>query len=90
MLPSLAYTPPGRCRDRKDDDLLEQAIRSRAEVLVTGYDDVFALDGTIAGLRILKPRILLDELVADSTRYGTPRIGSPRGARTDPVQADPV
>ncbi len=62
MMPPLAYTPPRRCHDRKDDDLLGQAIRFRGEVLVTGDDDLLALDGTIADPRILKPRALLDEL----------------------------
>ena len=64
LLPSLAYDAPRRCRDRKDDYLLEQAIRFRADILVTGDDDLLALDGTIEGLRILLPRTLLDELSA--------------------------
>lgn len=64
FVPAIAYLPPARCRDRKDDYLLEQAIRFRADILVTGDDDLLALDGTIEGLRILLPRTLLDELTA--------------------------
>lgn len=67
MLPSLAYTPPRRCRDRKDDYLLEQAIRFRADILVTGDEDLLAIDGTIEGLRVLKPRALPDELTGGAT-----------------------
>lgn len=64
FLPGLAYPPPSRCRDRKDDYLLEQAIRFRADILVTGDDDLLALDDSIDRLRILRPRALLDELTA--------------------------
>ncbi len=67
FLPALAYAPPRRCRDRNDDYLLEQAIRFRAAVLVTGDDDLLALVGSVEHLRILKPRVLLDELTADSS-----------------------
>jgi predicted nucleic acid-binding protein len=66
FLPGLAYPPPARCRDRKDDYLLEQALRFAAEVLVTGDDDLLALDGHVDGLRILRPRALLDEFTQAS------------------------
>lgn len=43
-----------RCRDPKDDKFLELAVSGRADVLVTGDDDLRSLD-PFEGVRILSP-----------------------------------
>lgn len=62
VLPPLTEAPPARSRDPRDDYLLEQAIRSRANVLLTGDHDLLALPDPPPGLRILEPRTFLDEI----------------------------
>jgi len=61
VLPALAYLPPRRCRDRRDDYLLEQAVRFGADVLLTGDRDLLSIEHPPAGLRILDPRAFVDE-----------------------------
>ncbi len=61
LLPALAYPPPHRCRDRRDDYLLEQAVRFEADVLLTGDDDLLSIEEPPPGLRILDARAFVDE-----------------------------
>ena len=61
LLPPLGAVPPPRCRDPRDDYLLEQAIRSGAGILLTGDDDLLSLENPPTGLRILSPRSFVDE-----------------------------
>jgi uncharacterized protein len=53
---------PAVTRDPKDDYLLAYALVGSADYLVTGDDDLLALDGTIQELRILSPRQFADRL----------------------------
>lgn len=52
--------PPAVCRDPDDDYLLALAIASKADALVSGDQDLHALDR--AGVEIITPRELLDRL----------------------------
>ena len=52
---------PKRCRDPKDDFLLELAIRAQAVYLVSGDDDLLAL-GEIEGCRIMTLTQFIEEL----------------------------
>jgi len=49
------------CRDPKDDKFLEVALHGKADVLVTGDDDLLVLD-PFEGIRIVKPREFLEML----------------------------
>lgn len=49
------------CRDPKDDKVLEAAFFGRADVIVTGDDDLFALD-PFEGIQILGPAAFLARL----------------------------
>jgi uncharacterized protein len=64
LIPPLDRPAPARCRDPRDDYLLEQAIRFDADVLVTGDDDLLSLEHPPVGLRILDPRTFLAILAA--------------------------
>jgi putative PIN family toxin of toxin-antitoxin system len=50
-----------RCCDPKDDKFLELAVSGRADVLVTGDEDLRSLD-PVEGVRILSPARFLDRL----------------------------
>ena len=50
----------GLCRDPKDDMVIECALASGAEVIVTGDKDLLVV-GSHDGIRILTPRQFLDE-----------------------------
>lgn len=50
-----------RCRDRRDDELLEAALVGRADRLVTGDADVLAL-GTVEHVRIISPASFAAEI----------------------------
>lgn len=52
--------PPQICRDPKDDYLLALAVAASADAVVTGDQDLHALDDP--GVVILTPRELLDRL----------------------------
>lgn len=54
VMPGSADPIPARSRDRKDDYLLAQAISARADVLVTGDDDLLSLEDA-DGLKIVSP-----------------------------------
>lgn len=49
----------GVCRDPEDDAVLSAAVEGRAEVIVTGDDDLLALD-EYEGITIVAPRAFLD------------------------------
>ena len=49
------------CRDPKDDKVLEAAFFGKADVIVTGDDDLFALD-PFEGIQILGPAAFLARL----------------------------
>lgn len=51
------------CRDPDDDVVLATAIAARANLIVTGDDDLLVL-GTYAGIAIVSPRRLLEVLDA--------------------------
>lgn len=53
--------PIEACRDPKDNKVLEAAFFGRADVIVTGDDDLFALD-PFEGVRILGPAAFLARL----------------------------
>ena len=53
----------GVCRDPDDDAVLGAAVEGRAEVIVTGDDDLLALR-EYEGIRILTPRKFLDSIKA--------------------------
>jgi len=48
-----------RCRDPKDDAILALAIAGKADVLISGDQDLLCLD-PLDGLRLLSPRQFLD------------------------------
>lgn len=52
---------PQRCRDPKDDYLLELAVKSHAIYLVSGDDDLLSI-GEIEGCRIMTIRQFVEEL----------------------------
>ena len=68
-----------RCRDPKDDKFLELAVAGRAELFVSGDDDLQSLD-PFEGVGILSPAAFLEKL------SGTPDAGAVRGA---PEEAPP-
>jgi uncharacterized protein len=49
------------CRDPDDDRLIEAALAARADVIVTGDQDLLTL-GDIAQIQILTPRKFLETL----------------------------
>ena len=56
----VAFTRPV-CRDKDDDKFLAAALGGNAQYIVTGDDDLLVLNGH-QGLKIMKPKIFLDEL----------------------------
>jgi uncharacterized protein len=54
--------PPSVCRDRDDDYLVALTVTTGAEVLVTGDDDLRAVEPGRAGVEVLTPRQLIDRL----------------------------
>jgi putative PIN family toxin of toxin-antitoxin system len=52
-----------RCRDPNDDKFLELSVAGRAELLVSGDDDLQSLD-PFEGVRILSPAAFLERLSA--------------------------
>lgn len=50
-----------RCRDRRDDELLEAALGGRADRLVTGDADLLAL-GTVGPVKIVSPASFVAEI----------------------------
>lgn len=65
VAPRLSNPIPVRCRDPKDDYLLETAKRYEADVIVSGDKDLQALD-PFEGIRIVSPAAFLG-LVDTST-----------------------
>ncbi len=61
LLPDPA-DPPRICRDPDDDYLVALAKASGANTLVTGDDDLHALDPDTAGVDVVTPRQLIDRL----------------------------
>jgi putative PIN family toxin of toxin-antitoxin system len=57
--------PIQACRDPHDDKFLEVAINGKADILVTGDQDLLALD-PFRGVRILSPQAFLT--LSDQTR----------------------
>ncbi len=64
VAPRLSNPIPRRCRDSKDDYLLETAKRYEADIIVSGDKDMQILD-PFEGIRILSPAAFLG-LVASS------------------------
>ena len=54
--------PPSVCRDPDDDYLVALALLAGAEVLVSGDDDLLAVEPDRAGVAVLTPRQLIDQL----------------------------
>jgi uncharacterized protein len=54
--------PPSVCRDPDDDYLVALTLTAGAEVLVTGDDDLLAVESGRAGVEVLTPRQLIDRL----------------------------
>jgi len=54
--------PPTVCRDPDDDYLVALAIIAGAEVLVSGDDDLLAVEPARAGVQVVTPRQLIDRL----------------------------
>ncbi|MFQ5640976.1 MAG: putative toxin-antitoxin system toxin component, PIN family, partial [bacterium] len=52
------------CRDSKDDRFLELAVSGKASHLITGDEDLLALN-PFRGIHILTPKEFLDSLVSD-------------------------
>ncbi|MBE7188191.1 putative toxin-antitoxin system toxin component, PIN family [Jatrophihabitans endophyticus] len=50
--------PPSLCRDPDDDYLLALAVLSRVDALVSGDQDLHALDNP--GVDVITPRVMLD------------------------------
>jgi putative PIN family toxin of toxin-antitoxin system len=61
MLPDPS-NPPSVCRDPDDDYLIALAVTGGADVLVTGDDDLLAVEPARAGVEVLTPRQLIDRL----------------------------
>ena len=53
--------PARVCRDKNDDVVLATALAGKADVIVTGDDDLLVLK-TFRGIRILSPRQFLELL----------------------------
>jgi putative PIN family toxin of toxin-antitoxin system len=53
--------PAPVCRDKDDDIVLATALSGKADMIVTGDDDLLVL-GTFRGIRILSPRQFLEEV----------------------------
>ena len=49
------------CRDKNDDVVLATALAGKAEIIVTGDDDLLVLKG-FRGIRILSPRQFLESI----------------------------
>lgn len=54
--------PPSVCRDPDDDYLIALAVAVQADALVTGDDDLLAIEPDQAGIEVLTPRELADRL----------------------------
>jgi putative PIN family toxin of toxin-antitoxin system len=54
--------PPTVCRDPDDDYLVALAIIAGADVLVSGDDDLLAVEPARAGVEVMTPRQLVDRL----------------------------
>lgn len=54
--------PPSVCRDPDDDYLVALAVIAGAEVLVSGDDDLLAVEPDRGGVEVLTPRQLIDRL----------------------------
>lgn len=54
--------PPSVCRDPDDDYLVALAVASGAEVLVSGDDDVLAVEPAQVAVEVLTPREMVDRL----------------------------
>ena len=57
--------PKPVCRDRDDDLVLATAVAARADVIVTGDQDLLVL-GAFEGVAIVSPRQFLERLDSDS------------------------
>ncbi len=54
--------PPSVCRDPDDDYLVALTVMASAEVLVSGDDDLLAVEPERAGVEVLTPRQLVERL----------------------------
>ncbi len=54
--------PPSVCRDPDDDYLVALTVMASAEVLVSGDDDLLAVEPERAGVEVLTPRQLIERL----------------------------
>jgi predicted nucleic acid-binding protein len=55
------HCPRAACRDRDDDKVLAAAIAGKADLIVTGDEDLLVL-GQHHGIRILSPRQFVELL----------------------------
>ncbi len=62
LLPDPLFPYPAVCRDPDDDYLVTLATAHHANVLVTGDDDLLAIDHDPLDIEILTPRQLVDRL----------------------------
>ena len=53
---------PSVCRDPDDDYLVALTVASDAEALVSGDDDLLAIESECAGVDVLTPRQLIERL----------------------------
>jgi uncharacterized protein len=67
IVPSITEPIPATSRDRKDDYLLAYGVVGRANYLVTGDDDLLAID-EIDGLKIVSPAAFAAILQRDATQ----------------------
>ena len=54
--------PPSVCRDPDDDYLVALTLTASADVLVSGDDDLLAVEPERAGVEVLTPRQLIERL----------------------------
>jgi predicted nucleic acid-binding protein len=54
--------PPRVCRDPDDDYLVALSVAAGASALVSGDNDLLAVDRDRAGVEVLTPRQLIDRL----------------------------
>ncbi len=61
-LAALRDTPPSVCRDPDDAYLVALTVMTSAEVLVSGDDDLLAVEPERASVEVLTPRQLVERL----------------------------
>lgn len=60
--PTPKEAPPVSVRDASDRRVLVSALKTGAEVLITGDDDLLTIAGQVSGIRILDPRSFWEEV----------------------------